>query len=315
MRKNTNNEVIEGYLYQHNIQLKKVENQKSENYGKPFYAGTIEVATDEDCLNVLEVHYTYVPEYYGNGKKNNSFTALQRICDNGKTVIIDGKENATKVKLQPSAALNDFYPQGQDELVSQPRNEGGFVTIINEFDVAGPARNKFTFDMLITHVNHVDADEERHIAEDYTEVRGAIFNFKNDLLPFTVLARNPKAMEYFEGLGVSEKEPVYTQVWGKIVNSTQVIKRTTESAFGEDAVDETQRKIKEWVVTGAKKEPYDFGAEEVMTAADIAKAVQDRNVMLAETKQRTEEYYKSKNNDFSDGATANTAVPTGGFSF
>lgn len=314
MRKNTNQEVIEGYIYQQDLQIKKVENKDSANYGKDYISGTIEVATDDECLNVLAVHYTYITEVTKAGKKSPTYTALKRIYDNPKTVLIDGKENATKVKLQPSAALNDFYPQGQDELVSQPRNEGGFVTIINEFDAAGPGRNKFTFDMLITHVAHVDANEEKHIAEDYTEIRGAIFNFKNDILPFTVLARNPKAMEYFENLGASEKEPVYTQVWGKIVNSTQVIKRTTESAFGEDAVDETQRKIKEWVVTGAKKEPYDFGAEDVMTAADIAKAVQDRNVMLAENKKRSEEYYKSKNNDFSDGAS-NTAVPTGGFSF
>lgn len=315
MRRNTNTETIEGYLYECDLKIKKVESKESKNFGKEYIAGTISIATDEECLNVLTIHYTFVTEFTNSGNKNNTFAALKRIYEGGKTVVMDGKENAMKIKASTSAALNDFYPQGQDELISQPKNEGGFITILNQFDVPDKdiGRNKFMFDMLITHVQHIDANPERNIAEDYAEIRGAIFNFKNDLLPFTIIARNPKAIEYFENLGATDKEPIYTMVWGKIVSSTITIAKTTKSAFGEDAVDVTQRKIKEWVVTGAKETAYVFDDESTITKAELEKAVQDRNIMLADVKKRRDDYIKSKGTTVKvdDDAT----VPVGGFSF
>ena len=124
MRNNTNTQTIEGRIYQHNLQVRKVENQASENYGKEFINGTIDVATDDAGMNILQVHYSYVTEITKSGKTNGSYTALKKIIDSGKTIITDGIDNATMVRLTPSAALNDFYPQGQEQLVSSPRNEG-----------------------------------------------------------------------------------------------------------------------------------------------------------------------------------------------
>ena len=46
MRNNTNTQTIEGRIYQHNLQVRKVENQASENYGKEFINGTIDVWKD-----------------------------------------------------------------------------------------------------------------------------------------------------------------------------------------------------------------------------------------------------------------------------
>lgn len=313
MRNNTNTQVIEGRIYQHNLQMRKVENEASENYGKDFINGTIDVATDDAGMNILQVHYTYVTEMTKSGKTNGSYTALKRIIDSGKTILTDGLENATKVRLTPSAALNDFYPQGQDQLVSTPRNEGGFVTIINELHPEAD-RSKFTFDALITGVNHIEADEEKNIPEDYTEIKCAIFNFRNDILPFTLIARQPGAMKYFEDLGASGTNPVYTKVWGKIVSKTISIERTVESAFGDDAVDTVERRVREWVITGAAKEPYEYGNADVLTADDVKKALADREVMLAEVKKRSEEYYASRGNAVAGGGN-DAAVPAGGFNF
>ena len=41
----------------------------------------------------------------------------------------------------------------------------------------------FTVDMLITGVNRTEKNEEKNINEDFVTVRGAIFNFRNELLP------------------------------------------------------------------------------------------------------------------------------------
>ena len=55
-------------------------------------------------------------------------------------------------------ALGRFYaPDGS--LVSQLIQEGGFVTIENNF----AERNKFEIDLLVTNVAHVEADEENNI--------------------------------------------------------------------------------------------------------------------------------------------------------
>ena len=59
-RKNTNQETIEGRIYSHDLAIRKVENQKSENYGKEFINGKLDVATDDAGMNVVQVHHSYV---------------------------------------------------------------------------------------------------------------------------------------------------------------------------------------------------------------------------------------------------------------
>ena len=318
MRRNVNTENIEGRVYEHDLTLKTVQNQQSENYGKEFINGSLSVATDEAGLNILTVHYTYVTETTKLGKANATYSNLKRIMD-GKTWVTDGKDAATKVRLTPSAALNDFYPQGGDQLVSQQRNEGGFVSIINELNPEGPGRQKFTFDTVITGVTLVEADPEKNITEDYAKINCAIFNFRNDILPFTLVARSQSAINYFMGLEASSSDPVYTQVWGEIVSTTVKVEKKTESAFGEPTVDITEKRQREWVVTGAKPEPYVFDMDDTITVEELSKAIADRNVYLEDVKAKSKEYYESKGNAVAASSSAtpapNTQVPAGGFNF
>lgn len=318
MRKNVNTENIEGRVYDHDLTLKTVQNQQSENYGKEFINGSVSVATDEAGLNVLTVHYTYVTEMTKNGKQNATYGNLKRIME-GKTWVNDGKDAAMKVRLTPSAALNDFYPQGGDQLVSQQRNEGGFVSIVTDLNPEGPGRQKFTFDTVITGVTLVEADPEKNISEDYAKINCAIFNFRNDILPFSLIARSQGAINYFMNLDASPSDPVYTQVWGEIVSTTVKVEKTVESAFGEPMVDVSERRQREWVVTGAKPEPYIFGESDTITAEDLSKAIANRNVYLEEVKTRAKEYYESRGNAVAAskpaGPTPNTTIPAGGFNF
>ena len=234
MRKAINTERIEGRVYQHSLVVKTVANQTSANYGKEFIAGDIEVAVDEAGLNVIPVHFTYVTPTTNAGGENRTFTALKRILDGGKTWITDGKDEALKVRVDTSIALNDFYTQ-DGNLVSTKKNEGGFVTIVSEL---GPEneRNTFTADMLITGVSRVDANPEKNIDNDYVVVKGAIFNFRNDLLPTEFFIKNEDGMKYFEDLGVTGAEPIYTKVWGRINCGTIANEVKEESAFGESSV-------------------------------------------------------------------------------
>ena len=288
MRKAENRERVEGRIYQHDLSIKQVQNQSSKNYGKDFISGNLEVAVDEDCLNVIPVHFTYVTEQTASGQQNRTYGVLKKIIEEGKTIVGVGKDEAQKVRIDTALALNDFYTQ-DDQLVSVKTNEGGFVTLINEL-AEEPERNTFSVDMVINNVSRVEKDEEKNIEADYVVVKGAVFNFRNDLLPVELVVKNAAGMKYFEELGASNAEPVYTRVWGKIVCETKTTVVTEESAFGEAAVKTYERKSKEWVITGTAKVPHDFGDENILTAEELTEAMQNRNTMLAETKKRSEEY-------------------------
>ena len=163
MRKNVNTEHIEGRVYQHELVLKE-SGPQSKNPGTIYIAGTLDVAVDEEGLNIIPVHFTYVTEIYKSGKTNATFGELRKIIEGGKTWIADGKDEATKIKIDASIALNDFYNQ-EDVFVSTKVNEGSFVTIVNELCPENE-RNTFSTDMVITGVSRVEADKERHIDAD-----------------------------------------------------------------------------------------------------------------------------------------------------
>jgi len=315
MKKMINTERVEGRIYQHNLTVKTVQNQTSQNYGKEFISGNLEIAVDEAGLNVIPVHFTYVTETTSSGNKNATYANLKRIIDENKTWVVVGKDEASKVRVDTALALNDFYIQEGEEsrLVSTKTNEGGFVSFINEL---GPEneRNTFAADMVITTITKVDADPEKHIDEDYVSVRGAIFNFRNDLLPVDFTVRHKDGMKYFEELEVTNAEPVFTKVWGRINCLTINNEVKEESAFGEASVRTYERKSKEWTITGTAKVAYDFGDEKVLTADELTKAMQNRQTMLAETKARSEEYRAQKAANTTPAPTT-TSTPAGGFSF
>ena len=119
MKKMINSVHFEGYLYQHDL-VKKVTGPTSKAPGTEYISGNIEIVVDEDGLNVVPVHFTYVTEKTAKGGTNATFTTLSKIIDGGKTWIADGKDSAVKVKVDTSIALNDFYTDnnGQVELIS-----------------------------------------------------------------------------------------------------------------------------------------------------------------------------------------------------
>lgn len=313
MRKNTNSMNIEGKIYQFKLE-EKVTGENSKNPGTSYITGTIDVATSSAQDNIVQVHYTYVAPTYSSGKTNNTYTALKQIITSGKAILTDGYEAATTVRLNPSYSLNEFFPEGQDEVVSTPRNEGGFVTIVNENTLhpeGDIGRNRFDLDVLIANVAEVVPDE----GDSYVTIKGFAFDFRNAVLPVTLIARNPEAGKYFLGLGATTAAPVYTKVWGKIVNSFTKVEKVTESAFGEASVDVVTRRNREYVITGANPVPYTFDADDTITAAELTKAIQDREVYLAAKKKDADEWRAKSGNATATAPAGNATVPQGGFKF
>lgn len=303
---------IEGILYEHSLEA-KVSGDTSKNPGTPFITGTISIATDDDMTNIVPVHFTYVTATFGSGKPNDTYTTLNNIV-NGTfgTYMKDGADKAVKLRVDSALGLNEFYTDrnGKEELVSAKRNEGGFVHKVDTLDEDEKVRNTFKADMVITAATLVEGDPEKNTV-DKVIVKGAIFDFRKSLLPVEFSATNKNAMNYFIGLGATQKNPVFTCVWGRQVSETIVRQIVTESAFGEDEVREVKNTRRDFVITGAAKEPYVWDDESSITAAELNEAIQKREVDLAAMKQRQDEYRASKNRI----TPANAAPAQGGFNF
>ena len=312
MRAMINKTHIEGYIYEHDLEL-KVSGPNSKNPGTQFITGTVSLATDDLGVNVVPVHFTYVTATTTKGSANATFTTLKNIIDGViGTVMKDGKDKAGKLRIDSALGLNEFYTDrnGKEELVSAKRNEGGFVHTCDVLNEDEKTRNTFECDMLITNCHRIEADADKNIPEKVI-VKGAIFDFRKSLLPVEFTALNPNAMNYFEDLGATQSNPVLTKVWGRQVSETIVKKTVEESAFGDAAVKETKSSRRDFVITGAAKEPYVWDDESTMTAAELTEAIANREVYLAGVKQRADEYKASKG-----AAPANAAAPAqGAFNF
>ena len=301
---------IEGILYEHALEI-KVTGENSKNPGTTFITGTISIATDDKITNIVPVHFTYVTATTSTGKNNATFEVLNNIV-NGTfgTYMKDGIDKAVKLRVDSALGLNEFYTDrnGKEELVSAKRNEGGFVHKVDVLDEDEKMRNTFKADMLITNVSHIDADEEKGLPEKCI-VKGAIFDFRKSLLPMEFSATNANAMRYFESLDASQKNPVFTCVWGRQVSEVVVKQIRTESAFGEDEVREVKNTRRDFVITGASKEPYMWDDESTITVAELNEVIQKREIDLAAMKKRQDEYKASK-------AAPKAAAPVqGGFNF
>lgn len=315
MKKVINKTHIEGLLYQHNLEL-KTTGEKSKNPGTQYITGTIDIATDNALTNVVPVHFTYVTALTSTGKTSDTYIVLENIIKKVYgSVMADGADKAVKLRIDSALGLNEFYSDrnGQDELVSVKRNEGGFIHALAADDLNPDenARNTFKCDMLITGFTRKEAVEERGLPEKGI-IKGGIFNFRGDWLPVEFSALNPNAIDYFEALEATPSNPVFTQVWGRQVSETIVNRQVTESAFGDASVTETRSSRKDFVITGASKEPYLWDDESTMTAQEFKEKIAKREVDLAAMKQQRDEYRANKNNAF---ATPAAAPAPGGFKF
>ena len=312
MKSMINRTHLEGLIYEHDLQMRE-SGPNSKNPGTQFIMGNVQIATDDAMTNIVPVHFTYVTATTSKGNPNATFTILSQIIDGTLgSVMANGADSAAKVRIDSAIGLNEFYSDrnGQEELVSAKRNEGGFVHTVAALVEDESSRNTFEADILITNVRIVDADEERNLPEKAI-IKGAIFDFRKALMPIEFSAINPNAISYFEGLGASSKEPVFTRVKGRQVSETITRKITEESAFGEASVREVTSNRKDWVINWAQSDPYVWDDESTITAAELTEAMSNREVYLAGIKQRQDEYKASKGQ-----ATAATATPAkGAFNF
>lgn len=272
-----------GYIFSHT--LKKRTSKK----GVDFVNGEINVATDEAGTNVIPVHFSYVTQYFGKTDKvNQTYNVLLDIIENGKT-FEHYKTDADKVRITGNISVNDFYTK-EGELASPMRIEGSFVHLSTGEPISN-APSTFAADVLIVNV----AEREREDTGAFVNLRGYVFNWRNEILPINFTIRNEAGMNYFLGQEISKTNPMFTEVRGEYISTTIKTETEIEGAFGEPIIQTTDRSFRAWDVVWASLEPGEFDDESTITKKELKQCLADREVMLAGVKERQEAYQANKN--------------------
>jgi hypothetical protein len=295
---------ISGYLYDHKLEARTTGAQ-SKNPGTNYIGGSIDIATDDAMTNIVTVHFTYEVPVRASGKSNPNFKILTDIITGVyKTVMKDGKDNATKITVDSAIGLNEWFSDrnGQPELVSTRRNEGGFVRIASDIEEDEKLRATFDADILLYNVRRLEPDEENNLPERAI-LSCYVMDFRKNFLPTEFMVYAPAAMDYYEGLEASKKNPIFTRIKG--IQKSQIVTRTytEESAFGEPSVREFKNTRKEYIVTWGAKEPYEIGDDCDISAADITKGLADRETTVAAIKKRYDDNNSGGTSAFSTGDT------------
>ena len=214
---------------------------------------------------------------------------------------------ATKIRVDGNLDVNDFYTR-EGELASPKRIRGGFVHVLN-----GPiSSNPATFDIECILSQAINKEVEN--GDDYLTLKGYTFDFRNSVLPFDVNVRIPAAITYFENQEISNSNPLVTNIKGNIVSTIVNKEVEVESAFGEPVIEVSTRTVRTWDVTWAAKEPMEWDDESSITKAELKKALQEREDMLAAEKKRQDEWKASQGSSFS-AAKASTPEDDEDFPF
>lgn len=285
MKQNWENKVtIEGYLFDHTL-----SNRISKKTSTPFIMGDVLIATDEDAMNVVTVHFSYVTETYSkSGKTNPNYGVLQQIIDGVSTYKSAGN-SAMKVRINGRIAVNDFYTR-EGELASPKRVEGSFINVLNATYTFSDTPAHFEAEVVLSGCNEVEPENR----DPYVNLSGYAFNFRNDVLPVTFSVQGKAGQKYFLDQDISAKNPLVTKVWGNIISTTVRQEREIESAFGAPEVQTTTRTLRAWDVTGASAEPMEWDDEASITKDELKQALAAREEYLAEVKKNHDEYVASK---------------------
>lgn len=297
----TNRVAIRGYLFSTD-RLEKRVSQK----GVEYIGGTINVATDEECLNVVPINFTYVTSTFKNGNANTTYQLLESIINGEtKTFEVVGKD-AARVRVDGDIEVNDWVNR-DGEAIATRRVRGSFIHLLNANETFGNTPAHFEADMLIQSAVTMESMD----GSDYMKLDGFVFNFRGDVLPISLSVASEGGMQFFENQDISTSEPYFGKVWGDI-KSTVVTSTTEQDAsevgFGTPTVQTSSRTLRTWEVSGAN---VNLGLDDTtITMEELKAALEKRTSDLAEIRAR----YEARNgggNAFGTTPTATaTATPT-----
>lgn len=282
MKKMLNQATIGGKLYA--VNLEERVSKKNIRY----IGGDISVATNPEMSNIIKVTYIYVPETQKN------FSIFKKLVDGAyETVETDGAERAANIIIRGSSiALNEFINR-DGELVSVKRFEGGIPTILSS-NIETEYVNEFDVDMLITNARMVEATSDNE--QDKVIIKGACFNFRNELLPIEFVVKDEKGINCITDFNVSNSNPLFIEVLGTQISQVYETSQEKPTMFGEPVIRTVRRNVKEFLVTNFASDPYPWDDEGTLLATEVSEKSAERELKLATLKQEHETYLANKSN-------------------
>lgn len=292
-----NSVAVRGYLFSTD-RLEKRTSQK----GVEYIGGTVNVATDEDALNVVPVNFTYVTATYKNGNANATYQLLESIINGEtKTYEVAGKD-AARLRIDGDIEVNDWINR-DGEAVATRRVRGSFAHLLNANESFGQTPAHFEADMLIQSVTTRESVD----GSEYMTLNGFVFNFRGEVLPVSFSVASESGMKFFENQDISSSDPYFGKVWGDIkstVVTTTSEQDDSEVGFGAPTVQTSSRTFRTWEVSGAN---VNLGLDDATITMDELKAAMDaRTQTLADVRAR----YEARNGGNSFGATTSTTTAT-----
>jgi hypothetical protein len=294
MKKMINEVTLAGRLFSAKLDTYTVK-KEGLNFGTEFIRGDIFIATDDACVNVVPVSYVYEVPLTKSKKENTKYTMLKKIMDTKPTVEEVGKDNAMILQVTNATIVTeDWYSTKQDKAGSTVKVQSGFLKELTAMPTDPAKINEFCTDVVFTGVKENEVDEERGIKEPSVTLSGYVFNFRGEVSPVQFTLRDEQGMEYMLGLGISKREPMFTKIWGTVLNSTVQVPKVEESAWGDaPIVTYTEKTTREWLVTRMRA-GYEFDTDDTITKEEMAKCMQDREIHLAEVRKAAEDYAASQ---------------------
>ena len=260
MKKMINKSLIEGTLLEKDLRTGVTK------AGVPYVSGKLHIETEPGNVITVDV---FEQQRTSKGLDNQKYGILNGVFLNGSAKH-DGAANPTRLRISSALDLNDWTDKD-----GQPRtaliNAGGYINVVSN---ANP-KAEFEVDIVI---KSVQSEIRNEIETGRAVINGLIFNYRNNALPIRFVVENQKGVDFFSSLDPN----TFTRVWGIQVNNTVTNEKSEESAFGDSKVVKSSYTRKELVVTGAQTIPYE---EDQLTPAELAAAVQARNVLVAEKTQ------------------------------
>lgn len=288
---------VRGYLFSTD-HLEKRTSQK----GVEYIGGTINIATDEDALNVVPVNFTYVTPTFKNGNPNTNYQFLESVI-NGETKTYEsvGKE-AARVRVDGDIEVNDWINR-DGEAIAARRVRGSFVHPLNAGETFGANPAHFEADMLIQSATTRESAD----GSEYMTLNGFVFNFRSEILPISLSVASESGMKFFEDQDISSSDPYFGKVWGDIkstVVTTATEQDASEVGFGTPEVKTSSRTFRTWEVSGAN---VNLGLDDTtITMDELKAAIEARNKTLADVRAR----YEARNGGNAFGGNTTPSVAT-----
>lgn len=272
----------------------RVTGENSKNPGQDYISGVISIATDDEALNVVQVHFSFVtPEWGKTGKKNPNYDFLLDLIErqeNGTLKTFEKyKTDAEKITVTGDLSLNEFVDK-EDNFVSVKQLRGTFIGNMSARDTMGAF---FDLEALVSNV----ALREVEDGDDYMNISGYAFNFRNELLPIQLTVRVPGGIQFFENADISNKNPFLGKLSGQVVSNIITVAKDESDLDGFGEAKPTTRSIRAWDVVSARK-TMEFGEEDDLTLEEMKKLVADRAEHEAEVRKQIEERKAARGDGF-----------------